>query len=140
MPRSLNLAIRYQIFPTRTTLACTLMAAALCAGCGKDSAVVWTAKSVAPSGDKIAVAETTQYGGPGTAGVFTTVDIVRPDSEGEPVHILVLENPSAANISAIELTFTWKDDNHLDISYPADAKLNFRADLYGNVEITSRPR
>jgi len=110
------------------------------AGCSDDSAVVWRKDLRSLDGSSIVVAKTTQYSGPGTAAVFTTVDVARADGEGKPVQILVFEVPSEHNPSAITVDMSWVDATHLDVAYPKDAKISFRADLYGNINISSHPR
>lgn len=117
-----------------------LLLGGLCAACTEDSAVVWQRSVKSPNGSSVAVAKTTQYSGPGTAAVFTTVDIVRADGEGKPVEVLVFEDPSEVNPAAIQVEMSWKDTALLDIAYPKNAKLSFRADLYGKTTIASHPR
>jgi len=123
---------------SRIAFAVTL--GALCAGCTDDSAVVWQKSLKSPDGSSIVVAKTTQYGGLGTAAVYTTVDIARPDGEGKAVEVLVFEVPTEPNPAAIQVEMSWSDMNHLDLAYPKDAKLSFRANLYGDTTITSHPR
>ena len=113
---------------------------ALCASCSDDSAVVWQRSLRSPDGGSVIVAKTTQYSGPGTAAVFTTVEVARADGERKPVEILVFEDPSELNPAAIQVEMSWTSDGHLEIAYPKEARLHFRADLYGDIEIKSHPR
>ena len=109
-------------------------------GCSEDSAVVWKKELRFLDGSSIVVAKTTQYSGPGTAAVFTTVDIARADGEGKPVEILVFEVPNETNPATITVDMSWIDATHLDVAYPKNAKLHFRADIYGEININSHPR
>ncbi|KJV32524.1 hypothetical protein [Luteibacter yeojuensis] len=124
--------------PTTTRLAIMGIALA-CAGCGKDWAVVWQSKAVSPSGTYAATAETIQNSGPGTASVGTAVKIGFADGEGTPVDVLTVANPSAANINALRIDMIWRDEHHLEIIYPPDAKLGFRADFYADINIIAHP-
>lgn len=113
---------------------------ALLVGCSDDSAVVWQKDLRSLDGSSIVVAKTTQYSGLGTAAVYTTVDIQRADGEGKPVQLLVFEVPSEQNPSAITVDMSWASAAVLDVAYPKNAKLTFRADLYDDIEIKSHPR
>lgn len=123
-----------------TRLATLLFVVTGLVGCGDDSAVVWKNAVTSPSGGKVVSTEVVQFGGLGTAAVITTVRISRQDGEGKPVDVLVLQNPSAANMDAIRVDTIWRDAKHLDITFPSDATLDFRADFYGGIEISSRSR
>lgn len=114
--------------------------AASLAGCSEDSAVVWKKELRFLDGRSIVVAKTTQYSGLGTAAVFTTVDIARADGEGKPVEVLVFEVPNETNPATITVDMSWIDATHLDVAYPKNAKLHFRADIYGDININSHPR
>lgn len=132
-----KIAARLARFLKRCILS--LAFAASLAGCGEDSAVVWKKDLRFPGGSKIVVAKTTQYSGPGQAAVFTTVDIVRADGEGTPVEILVFEVPNETKPATISVDMSWIDATHLDVAYPQNAKLNFREDLYGEININAHP-
>ncbi|MDF3983426.1 hypothetical protein P3W24_14045 [Luteibacter sp. PPL201] len=118
----------------------SLAVGASLAGCSDDSAVVWQKDLRFPDGSSVVVARTTQYSGPGTAAVFTTVEIARADGERKPVEILVFEVPNETKPATITVDMSWIDATHLDIAYPKNAKLNFRADIYGKINIRSHPR
>lgn len=62
---------------------------------------------------------------------------MRVDGEGSPVEILVFEDPLETNPSAIRVEMSWKQMSRLDIAYPKEAALSFRADLYGETMILS---
>lgn len=121
-------------------LVFAIMLVGMSSGCSDDSAVVWQASAPSPDGVNVAVAKTTQYSGPGTAAVFTTVDISRADGEGKPVEILVFEDPSEPNAAAIRVEMAWSGPERLEIGYPKGARLSFRADLFGKTAIVSHPR
>jgi hypothetical protein len=99
--------------------------------CGSGSSVVWSGLANAPSGGWVASVETIQNSGPGAASVIMTVSMHHDNDRSDPVSVLVLENPSAANIEALRVDLSWPDAKHLDIVYPSGEKLDFRADLYG---------
>lgn len=111
----------------------------LLCGCESDQAVVWQKTLRFLDGSSTVVAKTTQYSGPGTAAVFTSVEMVRADEERKPVEILVFEVPNDPNPAKITVDMSWIDARHLDITYPVDAKLSFRADIYGDINIRSHP-
>jgi len=110
------------------------------AACGNDSAVVWQAQATSPDGSKKVVAKTEQFSGPGTAAVYTTVSVARSDGGGEPVNVLVLRNPNAKPVSALEVQMVWRDSGHLDLTFDKSAKRTFEAVLYGEVVISSSQR
>jgi hypothetical protein len=61
-------AIRTAIWST-AVLLCSLVS-----GC-KDAATIWSTESNSPDGRWVAAAHTDQYGGPGTAGILSTVTL-----------------------------------------------------------------
>lgn len=93
------------------------------AGCQQDVKTTWSAQSLSP--DKSWEANTTskQHGGPGTAGVITTVWLKRVGNSQAPVDVLVFEQSGA---SPIDLKMSWSDPTHLNVSY-RNAGLDFQA-------------
>jgi len=121
------------------TVALLVLFLSLLSGCESDQAVVWQKDLPSLDGSRVVVAKTTQYSGAGTAAVFTTVEIARADGERKPVEILVFEVPNETKPATITVDMSWVDATHLDVAYPRDAKLSFRADLYGPINITAHP-
>ncbi|QWT22172.1 hypothetical protein KPL74_09205 [Bacillus sp. NP157] len=112
----------------------------VCAGCASDSAVVWSGSVKSPSGSMVASARTIQTSGPGNASVITTVTLGYAKGSDQATSVLVVENPSAADHRRLQVDMVWRDDQHLDVTYPNDASLDFRADYFGGITISSHPR
>jgi hypothetical protein len=106
--------------------ACSLVLS----GCD-DSATIWSAEKASPDGVWVADASTKQYGGPGTAGIVTTVSLKRTKGSQAPINILVFQQPS----KLIDLTLNWTDSTHLEVSYH-NAEIDFQAVKCGGVSIS----
>ena len=79
-------------------------------------------------------ARTEQFGGLGTAGVFTAVYLKQ--SGQSPVMILSLSNESAYPLGITAVNMTWITPSHLSITYKGHATINFQAVKCAGVEIT----
>jgi hypothetical protein len=92
-----------------------------------------TMRVVSP--DKIWAATVTsdQHGGPGTAGVITTVRLVREGNPQSKIDILVFEQTGP---NSIDLKVGWTDPTHLTVAYK-NATLDFQAVKCAGVNIST---
>ncbi len=103
-------------------------------GC-KDSAIIWSAESQSPDKHFVASARTEQYGGLGTAAVFTAV-YLKKSGQQEAKGILLLSNESAYPLGITAVNMTWITPSHLSITYKGHATINFQAIKCAGVEIS----
>jgi hypothetical protein len=75
-----------------------------------------------------------QHGGPGTAGVITTVRLKRAGNSQAPVDVLVFEQSGARSI---DLKMSWSDPTHLNVSY-RNADLDFQAVKCAGIVISTQ--
>jgi hypothetical protein len=122
-----------------TRLAVVSAVMGLCialAGCGSDSASVWSGAAKSPSGRWVSTATTIQNGGPGTAFVGTDVYLRRSASAAPARLILDLSNESAYPIGITAVKMTWLAENQLDLGY-CEGTIGFQAiKAGGNVGIS----
>lgn len=118
----------------------------------QDVSTVWTTDVASPDGRWIASALTEQHGGPGTAGIVTSVYLKQKNSSGPPTAILsffcegpvphayTLDNVANAG-GTIGLKMNWMSPSHLDVTYNGRASLDYQvakmADIAISVENTS---
>lgn len=105
------------------------------AACGPDQAVIWKLETKSPKGDWLAVAKTTQYGGPGTAGLYTEVNIKRPGQEGDGAGVF---NASIGSPKNSNVKVRWLTNSQLEITYYGDAEREFQAIYFGGIDISVR--
>ena len=115
-------------------------------GC-QDVATVWEAQVRSPDGHWIASARTQQHGGPGTAGIVTTVYLEQPDNANSSVEVLGffcdgpvsrpfrLDNVANAG-GTIDLKMKWTNSSHLDVTYDGHASLDFQVAKVHGIEIS----
>ena len=99
---------------------------------------VWHSEVPSPDGSWIAIAETVQNGGFGTASIATTVSLKLIRSSNAPVMVLAfdcigpvprpytLDNVANAG-GTINLQMKWLTPSHLDVTYSGHPELNFQA-------------
>lgn len=102
-------------------------------GC-RDVKTISSMNSASPSGGWVAVAMTDQYGGPGNAGIITTVSLKRTLGRQDSAKILELSQDAPS----IDLKLTWTSSSHLEITYVQPASVDFEAIKCGGVDITVR--
>lgn len=95
-------------------------------GC-HDQATIWSTTAVSPNGQIIASAETTQWGGLGTAYVATGVYLKQPKSSQPPLLILGFTNESAYPAGVTAVNLRWLSDSQLDVTYKPGATIDFQA-------------
>jgi len=95
-------------------------------GCDRDFATIWSQEVKSPDGHWVAVASTTQNGGPGTASVDTAVYLKWLASSGSPTLILGLSNESAYPLGITRVRMSWLTDKHLDLAY-CEGTVGFQA-------------
>ena len=102
-------------------------------GC-RDVATIWSTNSVSPDGQWVASARTDQYGGPGTAGILSTVTLKPVKGKQGEIEILQLsqETPS------INLKLIWLTPTYLEVTYKQPASINFQAIKCGGIDILVR--
>lgn len=112
-------------------------------GC-RDVATVWSADATSPDNVWAATAQTDQYGGPGTAGIITSVFLKRANAQEHriaalldpepwrPIQILVLSDESGP------VSLTWIDSSHLEVIYHKTATLEFQVVRCAGIEISAR--
>ena len=109
-------------------LLCCLMA------CGKDAATIWSTESNSPDGRWVAIARTDQYGGPGTAGIQTTVFLKQTKGRPDETKILLLSQGTAD----VDLRLNWLTPAHLEIIYRQSTSVDFEAIKCDGIDISVR--
>lgn len=122
-----RLAIR-RVICLSSVLVCVLMA-----GC-RDVKTVWSTESSSPDGQWVAAAHTDQYGGPGTAGIISTVSLRPVKGRRDTINILTLSQDAVE----IDLKLRWLSPAHLEITYKQPASVDFQAIKCAGIEITVR--
>jgi hypothetical protein len=107
-------------------------------GCNDEPVAIWSLTSKSPDGVWIAGARTDQWSGPGIASVATYVELRwTPNLQREPISILVMSNESAYPLGVTAVKMNWISSTHLDITYPASAKVEFQAVIASGLSITA---
>ena len=112
---------------------------ALVSGC-QDVATIWTAETRSPDGYWIASARTDQHGGPGTAGLYTSVYLKRANVSQAPIEVLGFSVGELASQSGtLNLTMKWETPSHLDVTYNGHAAtLYFQVVKCAGIDISTR--
>jgi hypothetical protein len=98
----------------------------------KDVATIWSTEVPSPDGQWLATARTDQYGGPGTAGLLTTVYLKRTERPPPPIQILMFSQ----NTASIDLKMNWLTPSQLEVTYRGEATLDFQAVKCAGVDIS----
>lgn len=93
-----------------------------------------------PDGHWVAIALTKQYGGPGTAGRYTSVHLRRTDIRQAPIEVLGFSVGELASQSGtLNLTMKWESPSRLDITYNGRAAtLYFEVVKCAGIDIIAR--
>lgn len=102
-------------------------------GC-EDAETIWSTESRSPDGGWVATAKTDQYGGPGTAGIISTVSLRQVKGRQDKIEILQLSQ----NASSIDLKLNWLTSSHLEITFKQPASIDFQAIKCGGIDISVR--
>jgi hypothetical protein len=102
-----------------------------------DQAVIATSTVKSPDGLWIARSTTTQFGGPGTAGLQIAVDLVRIARPKEPIQILLIDPVTSWEDPATRVSMSWLDADHLVLRYPDRALIDFQAIKAAGIEIAA---
>jgi hypothetical protein len=117
-------------------LAMWLAAVLLCvvaSGC-KDVKTIWSTESRSPDGQWVALAHTDQYGGPGAAGIVSTVSLRQIKGRQDKIEILQLSQDA----TGVDLKLNWLTPTHLEITYRQPASVDFQAIKCGGIDISTR--
>lgn len=115
---------------------------------GCSPSLVWKAEAPSPGGHYIAIAETVQTGGFGTASISTSVSLKQNIQSIPAMQVLafdclgpvprpyVLDNVANAG-GAIDLKMKWLAPEHLQVSYNGrEGTVNFQAVRYQSINIS----
>ena len=99
-----------------------------------------SAEARSPDGRWVASAFSKQYGGPGTAGLYTDVYLKRTDVRQAPIEVLDFSVGELASQSGIlNLTMTWQSPSRLDVTYNGRAaSLYFQVVKCAGIDIVTR--
>src|SRR6185437_11149210 len=86
----------------------TILFCGVLSGC-RDVGTIWSTESHPPDGQWIALAKTEQFGGPGTAGLQSTVSLKRVKGPQNKIAILML---SSQETTSIEPKVNWLTPSH----------------------------
>ena len=114
-----------------------LLAICLCIflpGCKNDTATISAKESRSPDGLWLAIARTNLYGGPGTAGVITTVSLKPVDGTKSSIEVLQLSQKEVS----VDLKMNWLTSSHLEVTYTKPASLDFLAIKCAGIDISAR--
>jgi hypothetical protein len=132
----------------RTVSLIILGVCLLQAGCSPPT--VWEAETRSPDERRVAIAQTVQSGGFGTAWINTSVSLKYANVSEPPTEVLgfncegpvprpyVLDNVANAG-GTIDLTMKWVTPSHLEVTYNGHAgSLEFQAIRWSGVDISVR--
>jgi len=111
----------------------SVLLCSLISGC-KDVATIWSTESNSPDGRWVAAAHTDQYGGPGTAGILSTVTLRQVKGRQDKIEVLQLSQ----DVTGIDMKLNWLTPTHLEITYKQPASVDFQAIKCGGIDITIR--
>jgi hypothetical protein len=118
-----------------------LLAVSACClfGC-RDSQTTLEAEARSPDGRWVASVFSTEHGGPGTAGLYTSVYLKRTDVREAPTEILGFSvGGLASQQGALNLTMKWQSPSHLDVTYNGHAaSLYFQVVKCAGIEVVTR--
>jgi len=100
-------------------------------GC-KDSAIIQKEEVKSPDGRWMARMEVEQFGGLGTAGLQTSVYLLRNVQE-KPIEILSFDDES---VDTAQVQMAWRDGEHLEVWHSIQSKIEFQViKCCGGIEI-----
>ena len=117
----------------RTAMGLAILLCSFLSSC-KDVKTIWSAESGSPDGRWVAVAHTDQYGGPGAAGIISTVSLRQVKGRQDNIEILQLSQDA----TSVELKMNWLTPTHLEITYRQPASVDFQATKCGGIDISVR--
>ena len=112
---------------------CFMSLCTLVSGC-RDVATIWSTDSSSPDGRWVASAHTDQYGGPGTAGILSTVTLRQVKGKQDKIEVLQLSQDA----TQVDLKLNWLSPTHLEITYKQPASVDFQAIKCGGIDISIR--
>jgi hypothetical protein len=115
----------------RKAVTLIVLGLVLTSGC-RDAATIWSSEAKSPDGQWIALAHTDQYGGPGTAGIISMVQLQRASGNRDKIEVLELFQ----NSPSIGLKLNWLTSSRLEITYIEDASVDFQAVKCAGIDIT----
>jgi hypothetical protein len=93
-------------------------------GCRDEGTTIWSREIQFPNGKWLAIAQTKQWSGPGSAYVETSVYLKLIAGKQPPVQVLDFPNESAFPGGAVNVE--WTSPNHLTVTYSNDLQLSGR--------------
>ena len=121
----------------RKDLLCLFLLAycGLTAGCSQQKETLWSSDARSPDGHWLAEARTNDFSGPGTAAVYSVVNLRRTDSSFPPETILAFgENP----VELQRPEMKWQSSGELDIVFTREPHLDTQVARYAGVDIVVR--
>jgi hypothetical protein len=106
----------------------------LVSGCKNDVTTISSKESRSPDGLWLAIDRTDQYGGPGTAGVITTVSLKPVDGPKSSIEVLQLSQ----NDASVDLKMNWLTSSHLEVTYTNPVSIDFLAIRCAGIDISAR--
>lgn len=120
-------------------LLVVLMLGILANGC-EDAATTWSAEVRSPDGQWLAIAQTKQWSGPGTAYDATVVSLRHVNASSDPTEVLLFSH----QYPRMSLKMEWLTPTHLDVAYGASGRpgdhvsLDFQVAKMSGVDISAR--
>jgi hypothetical protein len=119
----------------------SFLAIAICGvfGC-REGGTTLSAEARSPDGRWVASAFSKQFGGPGTAGLYTNVYLRRTDVQQDPIEVLGFSVGEVSSQSGdLNLSMTWQSPSRLEVTYNGHAAtLYFQVVKCSGIEILTR--
>lgn len=111
----------------------SVLLCALISGC-RDAETIWSTESRSPDGRWVAAAHTDQYGGPGAAGIQSTVSLRQVKGRQDKIEVLQLSQDA----TSVDLKLNWLTPSHLEVTYKQPASIDFQAIKCGGIDVSVR--